>query len=438
MKVTVSQLAPTTVTIREGRINDRTSGDGWFWLLIGVGLCSAIPIVRIGPSFITWPSCSEISGVALLLISLSGYRHISKYRPSISNSLKRQIMPACLVTVLYISFITILFTGWNDFAIVYPMWATLRFLQWALIIPFILLVCKPQHLRLLVVGLIIGGVLNALVSILQRFGFLSPKTLFLHLDIPGAGPYGTIAEKGLVSGESIGLFSYTRIATGFFLTLTFFAAVLFLKHRLLKISVLVFLAIGIVFTGSRTAIVLLGFALLALAFDRKLSLVVLAVVFVVGILAVNYLPLFAEDARLGRLLNIGEERYSSGIKGRLERQSVLIDLPIQYQIFGCGMGNAGSALGFADLRLYRAHGYIITYLVEIGIVGTMLLSYCMYKLLVASGTFHSYYSLIVLGIIVLSGFSDDFMIPSAQSAHLPLIAMIVLRFSVLKRDHFTL
>lgn len=406
-----------------------------FWVLIGLGLCSSIPIFKLGPSFITWLSSSEIAGIALLLISTGAYIHIKRDRSLGLNIMIKKCMPIGILALSYIFSITILSTLYNHFPIVYPTWSLIRFLQWALIIPYILSVCKPGHLRLLIVGIVIGGIVNAFVSIVQKFGFLVPEDLVSHLNAFGAGPYGKIAQKGLVAGESIGLFSYTRIATGFFLSLSFFAMMIFLKNSLFKLFVLILFTCGIAFTGSKLGFSVFAFMTLALFFHRKFTPIIFLGFCFVSIFTMVYFQSIQDDYVLGRLTG-ASETYSSGIQQRLARQNIVFELPKKLLYLGCGIGNLGSTLGLANLRFYRAHGYFFTYLAEIGLVGVTLLSVSMYKLVKKIGAFRSYFGCIILVAIAFSGFVDDFMIPSAQSAHLPLIAMIVLRFSVLKSDHY--
>jgi hypothetical protein len=136
------------------------------------------------------------------------------------------------------------------------------------------------------------------------------------------------------------------------------------------------------------------------------------------------------DFVVGRLMGTSET-YSSGVEQRLARQMLVFKLPTSLILFGCGLGNLGSALGLPALKFYRAHGWFFTYAGELGAVGFLLLGLCATVIARALGAFKCSYGLIVIVCILLSGSADDFMIPSAQAGHLPIIAAIVLRSSVL-------
>jgi hypothetical protein len=396
------------------------------WVLLGLGLCSSIPIVPLGPSFIVWPSTSEIAGSAFFILALYGFSRTGKGR---LPGMGRVIGPIYIISILYICLTTLLFAGGNQFAVVYSVWSLLRILQWAVIIPYILFTCKPRHLQLLIIGIIIGGVINAIVSISQRFDFLTPRDLFAHLNTLGGGPYAVIAKKGLVKGESIGIFSYTRIATGFFLSLSFFAAMIFFKRSFLIVPMLILFALGIVFTGSRLGFSVFVFMTMALFLHRKYVRGLFFGFCILCLVVIIYANVIESDFVIGRLVGISDT-YGEGIQSRMDRQMVVFGLPIGATLWGCGLGNLGSALGLTHLRFYRSHGWFFTYLGEIGVFGTFLLSCSIFAIIKKLGALNSYFGIVILCVIVFSGFVDDFMIPSAQSAHLPLITAIVLRFAV--------
>jgi hypothetical protein len=406
-----------------------------FWILTGLGLCSSIPIFKLGPSFILWPSSSEIVGVLLLLISMHAYIDIkSNKRLNVDIKVKKFI-PIGILTIAYIFLVTISSTFYENFAFTYPAWSLLRFLQWAVIIPYILFICKTEYITLLIMGIIIGGIINTLVSYMQKFGILVPVDIFFYLGVPGAGPWETLAKEGLIKGESIGLFSFSRIATGFFLVLSFFATMLFLKSNCTRAVILIFFALGIAFTGCRLAGIIFMFMLLALFFHPKFTPSVFFGGFIICIFTLVYFSKVQNNFVLGRIIGISET-YSSGIAMRLERQNIIWNLSISQLFWGCGLGNLGSALGLTTLKFYRAHGCCFTYLAEIGFVGVTLFLITIYKVAKEIGAFSAYFGYIISGAILLSCFVDDFMIPSSQSTHLPLIAMIILRFSILKSDRY--
>jgi len=401
------------------------------WVLLGFGLCSSVPIIPIGPSFIVWPSCSEIAGVVLLIISIHGHIRGKQGQPATFKVSAKHITYTRLLTVAYVFTVTVFLTRIGRFPIVYPAWSLIRFIQWAFIIPYILLMCEPRRLRFLAVGLTVGGILNAVACTAQRFGFLTPQDLFAHLNTLQGGPYALIAQNGLPQGESVGLFSYSRIATGFLLSLSFFAAMLLMRNPLLKILVLILFSIGIAFTGSRLAFTVFVFMASALLLCPRFTPIVFWSFCLISILAITSLHVVQNDYILGRLGGISET-YTSGIQQRWERQAVVFGLPMKYITCGCGLGNLGSVIGHTSFRFYRAHGCFFTYLGELGVIGILLLSYCTHILVKAVGALHSYFGIVVLFSIVFSCFLDDFMIPSGQSAHLPVVAAIVLRFAVSK------
>ena len=399
------------------------------WVLLGLGLCSSIPIAPIGPSFIVWPSTSEIAGLALFVVAVHGLGKTRRKKPHDKGVLPNSVATMLVVTVSYVFVSTIFLTSWHGYSVVYPAWSLMRFFQWAVIVCYVLFACGPRRIKLLVIGLVIGGAINAVVAMLQRYGYLSPQTLFAHVATYGAGPYGAIAKRGVMGGESLGVFSYTRIATGFFLALSLMGSMLFVGNKRLQFALLILFTFGIVFTGSRLGFGVLVFLLVGLFLHGRHTPVVFHAVCLLAIVVIVCSGIIQNDFVIGRLAG-RSETYSSGIEGRLARQLLVLKLPASSILFGCGLGNLGSALGLPDLRLYRAHGWFFTYLGELGTVGFVLLSVCALTIAKASGVFRSSYGVIVLGCILLSGLADDFMIPSAQAAHLPVIAAIVLRLSV--------
>jgi len=408
--------------------------DDLLWVFIGLGLCSTIPLVRIGPSFIVWPSASEISGYVLFFIAtgrlLAGRRNMEAG----DSILPRSYLSLWLLVVLYICVVTTVLTVWHGYTVLYPGWSLMRFVQWAVIIPYLLFVCRSAKIRLLILGIVLGGVVNVGVAVLQRYGYLTPETLFSHLCAGGGGRFGVLAQKGLTKAESVGVFSYSRIATGFFLAFSFFAATLFVRDRMVRVVLLGVYACGIAFTGSRLGFAVFAFMLFAFFLHGRHTPVVFCAVCLLGLLAAAFWRGIEQDYVIGRLFGISET-YGSGLDLRAVRQLLVFKLPKIFILFGCGLGNLGSALGLSNLRFYRAHGWLFTYAGELGVIGFSLLLLLAYVTVKRLGALQCSYGLAGLACVVLSGLADDFMIPSAQAGHIPLITAIVLRFAVLQRGY---
>ena len=91
-------------------------------------------------------------------------------------------------------------------------------------------------------------------------------------------------------------------------------------------------------------------------------------------LIVTVITFYAEDFGLiGRLVGIGDENYETGLDGRVERQSKIIELGLKL-ITGVGAGNVGYALGLNEIgqNFYGAHGFVYQYTASLGVFGTIL------------------------------------------------------------------
>jgi len=405
-----------------------------FWLLIGLGLCSTIPLAPIGPSFIVWPSTSEIAGYVLFVIAAGKLFGSRRGRQAGYGTLPRSYRSLWTLVVLYVCVVTTVLTVWHGYSALYPAWSLMRFAHWAVIISYLLFVCRPREIRLLVLGIVVGGIVNVGVAVLQRYGYLMPETLFSHLSTDGGGRFGVLAEKGLTKAESVGVFSYTRIATAFFLAFSFFAGILFTRDGLFRLVLLIVFACGIIFTGSRLGFLVFLFMLVAFFLHGRHTPVVFCAGCLLGLLALTFWDMIQNDFVIGRLFGMSDT-YERGVELRVVRQLLVFKLPKTFILFGCGLGNLGSALGLSSLRFYRAHGWFFTYLGELGVVGVALLLILVSVTIKRLGALQSSYGVVVLLCIASSGFADDFMIPSAQAGHIPLITAIVLRFAVLQRGY---
>lgn len=402
-------------------------------LSFGFSLCSSVPLLPIGPSFITWLSAAEISGYILLFLAIKdNLEGISSRDSSIKKTRLFKVKVAGWLSIIYVVIITFIITSSLRYSNLYPIWSLIRLIHWSIVLPYILSVCSISNVRLLGLGIVLGGLINSFAAIAQKLNLLKVTDLVSYVgSLPGAGPWGTIYENGgLLAEESIGIFSFSRTATGFFLAISIVLVISLFKRNVIKIIFMQVISIGLAMTGSRLGFFSLFFVLISLLISRKsrwLGVIALAS-FAIGI-AFNFDALM-QDTVTGRLFGQGTGDFEAGFEGRAERQSAIFTLPIEFLFAGCGLGNLGSALGFSNIGLnfYRAHGFFATYLAEVGVLGILLIGRGVYLFI---RNFHlSALAWSLLASVALSGFSDDFMIPSASASHIPIIVAVILRTTI--------
>ena len=407
---------------------------------IGLSLCCTIPIVAIGPSFIIWPSSSELGGYALLVLAIKRYFGLNDRERRAVDRFGSNIKMLWIAVYWYIGVITLVMTDIMQFKMIYPGWTLFRLMQWFFIIPYLLFYCNEKEIKSLSYGILLGAIINGIVCILQRIGILMPSQLFAHLMYSSGGGYwAKIAERGgLIGGESIGIYSYSRVATGFFLGISPALIVTSARNWFVKISLLIVVLIGIAFTGSRTGLVAFFLVLFMLFFSKRYFLIS-AFIMIIFVLSVYImLPFIQKDKVMGRFVG-SSISYQDSLKGRTDRHDVVLSLPIDKLIFGCGLGNLGSALEKYESPIstdfYRAHGYMFTYLGEVGLIGSLLLSFATLKMLLSIPYKITRPALGIILATIFSGFTDDFMIPAASGGHLALIVVIVYRMGLIEGAH---
>jgi hypothetical protein len=266
--------------------------------------------------------------------------------------------------------------------------------------------------------------------------YLMPSDLFAHLlSASGGGYWGKIAERGkLIGGESIGVYSYSRVATGFFLGISTGLIVGYFRKWYAKIPLIALIFVGILFTGSRTGLASFGIIILFIFFSKKhfLPICISVVIFMTSF--VFLFPFIQNDKVMGRFAGTSIT-YQDSVYGRFERHKAVLTLPFNNLLIGTGLGNLGSALNANEnqmaTKFYRAHGYVFTYLGEIGLIGSLLLAYAVFQMIYSVPKPLTKLSLGIIFATLFSGFTDDFMIPAASGGHLAIIVVVAFRMGLI-------
>jgi hypothetical protein len=401
---------------------------GSIFVVLGAMLTVGIPLASIGPSFLIWPSPSEISGLILFSVAAIAIAARPHDIPSIAGS-------SAAVALLYVLAATLVSTVINSYPPHYSGWALTRFVQWTALIVCLFYVFEDSVLRALGHGILFGALLSGASAVLEIAGFSISYELVSRLDQSRAGPWAVIVDAPFdvfVRGAS-GLFSFSRTATGYFLALSAAIAVCLIRSRIYLAFYLLVVGLGILATGSRLGflsfVVILGAKFLHQRAFLLRGALVLSLVLVAGSFMAIIEPEWLDSALVERIVGRGDDNYAEGADGRWERQRLIFDLSTIELIFGTGAGNLGFALNLdrEGLNFYGAHGFLFQYVASVGLLGTTLFFLC-----AASSFFYVRTTPLRLGLVVtliLCAISEDFFFPNAPGGHMPVFFFIAFRLA---------
>ncbi len=401
-----------------------------FLLLGGVALCCNFPIMRIGD--LPWPAWLTVTDFGLLLLLIAGIGQrkskeeldLGAENGEIIKFLESTLLRSFIAYSLVISALT---TIYFRYPVEYPLYAVCVIIKWYLA-ALVLVRYGLRAWALMTRGLMAGIALNVCACLIQWFGYPLVGDLFPLTQDPQSGPWHSV-ESGMEmgGGYSVGIFSYSRIATGTLLAIGSYI-LLFGNNRISNIRTVLmlgFILLGIATTGGRTGFYLLTLILAGSFFIGRKKLTAFSLASVLVATLVIYGSELATSDVVGRLLGQGNQGLSDAIGDRTERQHAVFSLGFPDLVWGCGLGNLGSAISGEDvalgLNMYRAHGYLYTYLGEVGIIGIAMLFILLYKLMPSVEGRGKYF--ILAGFIIALGFSDDFLAPSSQAGNTPIILL---------------
>lgn len=400
----------------------------FIFVIIGFGLCVGTPIISVGPSFIVWPTVSEVAFLLLLFVGLPYIRKTAVPQPVFASGLFFYGYTILAALVIALSM---------DYPLEYPSWVIFRFGQWIVAIIVICHALPNATLRPIMQGLLAGLIVNIFSVYIQIAGGSVAAILMTFVDPSGAGPWGLVKDYktdflSIEERGAAGVFSYSRTATGFLFAIL--AGSIFTeKLNVWRLVLLVLTATAIIGTGSRLgALSFIVVVLSSITMNRRRGGVILLVPIAAFLLFITaaILQLNVDNPFLARLIGsgqLGQETFEEGFQGREDRHSLIWELSILQLIFGAGAGLLGFALqlnleGFA---FYGAHGFIYQYLSSLGIFGSglaLLFVIQCFKHFKISSTMYG-----ILIALAMCGITDDVMFPTAQGAHLPLIVALVYR-----------
>lgn len=393
--------------------------------MLGAALTFGIPFASVGPSFLVWPSFSELA--ALLLLAICALRVLGLVRVP--------ARPALLSfhAIAYAFVVTTVTTALYSYPIVYPGWALTRFAQWTVLIVLVFFVLDSRRLEALAFGILVGAGLNAIAAVMELLGYSIRSMAISRLDLSNAGPWAPSVDEEfdvLIHGAA-GLFSFSRTATGYVLGLSAALAVTLVRSRILLAAALLVLLLGIFATGSR-----LGFltylSIVVLYFLRTKKLVVQTVIIgtillSAGVTANFLLPDWLDSTLAERLVGRGDDDYAEGAEGRWERQKRIFGLTAAELLFGAGAGNLGFALGLdrEGFNFYGAHGFLFQYIASLGFIGSVLFLLATYATVQTVPL-----NQVRIGLLIALGLcaiSDDLFFPTSSSGYLPILFFVAYR-----------
>ena len=396
-----------------------------YWLL-GIALTLGAPILETGPSFVTFLS---LQSAALLV--LAGFALLSR------DTWRARTMILGIVFLIYVSVTSIATVLLYQYPPQFSAWVLCVFLVWVLVFVHLSLTSSVLRSELLS-GVLVGGWINIGVIFINLSGenFLAYWSAMINVERAGPWAHYFSADTAVYSIHgAIGLFSFSRTASGYFFAILYLLTILKSKENsrmFLFASTMYAAAIGL--TGSKLGFVLftLFFAILAFRFfqRRPATAIVFGPVFVaIGACVLFYM---VSPEFLGRIFGISDDGYGAFLEGRLERQAYILDLDPWEYVFGVGAGNlsfrtGADALGY---RLYGLHNAVLQYVANIGIVGTIL-----YTVFVASLVkFWGGWRLVFLISALVSSVGDDFLFPSTQGSAIPVILILAILWTSKKEE----
>lgn len=420
----------------EDALEDTTSGriQFGFHVLIGTFFCAGVPLMSIGPSFITWFSTIEVAWFLLFAMQL---------RRGLPGVVPTSVAAPALACALYTAIVSIGTALLASYPLEYSLWTTARFFQWLLLVPLLALRAGDTEIRALSWGVLIGALINSVVCIAQTQGISPVPFLMQAVNVESSGPWQVVFHHEIdpldisVRGAS-GVYSYSRTSTGFLLGISSAFAVALFRPLWLRSAVLLLTLAGILATGSRLGL-LPFFAIvigsIILPRQRVLGIAALVVVTLAG---TQLFPMIVDQFDIGdaalRTVGLGPESYLDGLEGRQSRQEVIWLLPFWRLVLGVGAGNLGFALGLhiEGFSLYGAHGFAFQYLACLGAVGSALFLRLVY--LLGRDLHFTALTYGVIAAIAVCAVSDDLLFPSSQAGHFPIIVAIAIRLSCAVRD----
>lgn len=171
------------------------------------------------------------------------------------------------------------------------------------------------------------------------------------------------------------------------------------KRKNIYTVLLIFLTVGILFTGSRGALIsfVVGFGLLLFLKmknkeNRKYVLILIVIAIISVIIALNFMPEELLSSRFSKETLFGVDEYERGSHNRYTIWLHAFELFIKSPIIGYGSGNFFSAI----TTVYRecaSHNMYILVLIEEGIIGLAIFGYGLINIVVQLYKKHLYTSL---------------------------------------------
>jgi hypothetical protein len=191
----------------------------FLYALIGLMLSCNVPLMSLeGISFVAMPTLAMMA--AILLAANSMYHFNSTF-----HLIGIQGKWLLCVALGYLFITTLVGTIQYRVPIQYPIWSLSIFFLWILVLPWLFVEENKEIIYVMSVGVLIGAVINSFAIIFDVWG-MSPvlfimKWFDVSQDISIAGPWGYLSEQNFFKASGgVGLFSYSRTATGFFLAIS--------------------------------------------------------------------------------------------------------------------------------------------------------------------------------------------------------------------------
>lgn len=313
----------------------------------------------------------------LLGIAIIGYCIIIYHSYKVNISTFRLLVPFALWMIF--SVVSIIWSADIDWWIYFTM---IYLLQFAFVL-FVVAYYKQVNIRYLQNGLIVGATIASAVLIfmpqLSQITEDGRRTVVI---------LGQELDPNIVA---------TIIMIGLFACLgSIFAKK---KRGILQTILVIFLGAGMLFTGSRGALIsfVAGFGVLMFLEmrnrgSRKYVLAVIVIAVITAIIALNFMPEELLTSRFSQESILGFDEYKRGSHNRYTIWLHALELFIQRPIIGYGSGNFFSAIATVYEEC-ASHNMYILILIEEGIVGLAIFGYGLIKIIVRLYKNHLYTSL---------------------------------------------
>jgi len=397
----------------------------WMLIILGAMFGSGVPLYSLGPSFITWPSTSEIAYFILLAYMLLNKKNNIFPAAVIINNVALWVYSLCITV-----FGAIIYSS----NIIYPSWSFCRFTQWLVIIPILIYTKDTFLIRQLSLGLVVAGLINSAVMFFDIMNYSVLSYLLNNINIDQAGPWASRLDADPMIHGASSLFSFSRTANGFFVSLSAIASVfVFRKNHFKLILVLAILMIGVFMSQSRLGFITFSIPIIYYLLNiNAMSSVISRAALIVCFITLSVGVFLISSNFDSRVFNFGEGGYYSGINDRFERQSQLFELSDLTFFFGVGLGNLGAALDTYNRSIHGLHGFLNQYIANIGILGLILFSPLLLKF---AGTVKTTFKSFPIFLPLLFAMtSEDFFFPTAEGMHIPIIYSVIFRLFVMTND----